>query len=85
MPNKRYINGRRKEYKIVNDEKSRGNIAFRSAGSHSFTDVVSIDVEKRIIKFIQSKPNSWNEKQIQTLTDEYKFINGVYEVIFSVV
>jgi len=85
MPNKNYIKGRKKEYKIVNDEKSKGRISFRSAGSHSPIDIVSIDPEGKKIKFIQSKPDNWTEKQINCLIEKNKFFNGTYEVIFSVV
>lgn len=85
MGNRNYIKGRRKEYKIVNSEKAKGRLAFRSAGSHSPVDVVSIDVKKKIIKLIQSKPESMNEHQRQKLRDENKGLNGIFLVHFSVI
>lgn len=55
MPNKKYINGRRNEYKIMHRLQKEGFIAFRSAGSHSPFDVVGVHLKKRLIIFIQSK------------------------------
>ena len=45
MPNKAYIKGRRKEYRIVAQERKKGRLAVRTAGSHSPFDVISIDRE----------------------------------------
>lgn len=84
MPNRNYIKGRKKEYKLVNVEKSQGNIAFRSAGSHSPIDVISIDIENKKIKFIQSKPDNWTESQIKKLLGQNDFFNGTYDVEFIV-
>ena len=85
MPNKNYIKGRRKEYSIVNLEKIKGHLAFRSAGSHSPIDVVSIDLKNKKIKLIQSKPDSMNSHQQQKLRDANRALNGVFSVVFSVV
>ena len=84
MPNKQYEKGRRKEYKIVHAEKDKGRIAFRSAGSHSPIDVVSIDVKNRKIFLIQSKPDSWTEHQIMKLLNENEFFSGRYDARFEV-
>ncbi len=85
MPNRNYEKGRRKEYKIVNREKGYGNIAFRSAGSHSPIDVVSIDVLTKTIRLIQCKSDSMNSTQKQKLRNENKELNGVFEVKFLVI
>ena len=61
--NKAYRKGYRKENKIVNIEKEKGCIAFRSAGSHSPVDVVSIDHKRGIITLIQCKPDSMPDSQ----------------------
>jgi Holliday junction resolvase len=84
MPNKNYIKGRRKEYKIVKQEKAKGRIAFRSAGSHSCIDVVSIDTEHRKIFLIQSKPYTWTEHQINKLLMDNELLNGVYDARFII-
>ena len=70
MPNSLYIKGRKKEYKIVNEEKSKGCISFRSAGSHSPIDVISIDLKEHTIKLIQCKPDSMSEKTKQNLKNK---------------
>lgn len=85
MPNRNYEKGRRKEYKIVHMEREAGRIAFRSAGSHSFADVVSVDIIRKKIRFIQCKPDDMNSVKKQKIRDENHLINGIYEVTFSVV
>lgn len=84
MPNKNYIKGRRKEYKIVNQCKEKGFIAFRSAGSHSPVDVVAINPGTKQIRLIQAKPDSMNDHQKQKIRDSNKDLNGYFEVKFSV-
>lgn len=83
--NKQYQKGRRKEYKIVNEAKERGCIAFRSAGSHSPIDVVIIDNPAHRITLIQSKAGlsfkPWARKR---LMEENLYLNGVYEVEFII-
>ena len=85
MPNRNYEKGRRKEYKIVHREKKLGFIAFRSAGSHSPIDVVSIDTENKVIRLIQCKPNDMNETKKQKIRNENKELNGEFKVSFSVI
>ena len=85
MPNKNYIKGRNKEYKIVNRERNRGNIANRTAGSHGPYDVISIDIKNRIIRLIQSKPDTLNAHQAQKIREKNKELNGTFEVKFSVI
>ena len=85
MPNKNYIKGRRKEYKVVHQERDKGCIAFRSAGSHSPVDVVSIDVVNKKIRLIQCKPDDMNSHQQQKIRDEYRELNGTFLVSYSVV
>jgi len=44
MPNKNYVNGRNKEYKVCKQLKEIGfDIAQRSAGSHSPIDIFAIN------------------------------------------
>jgi len=85
MPNKNYIKGRRKEYKVVNQFKKEEYIAFRSAGSHSPIDVVAINPLKKIINLIQCKPNDMSENAKQKLYDANKYLEGEYIVIFEIV
>lgn len=85
MPNKNYVSGRRKEYCIVKEEKRKGYTAFRSAGSHSPVDVVSIDSKNKVIKLIQSKPKSMSDYQRMKLESLHSNLNGNYAVVFVVV
>ncbi len=84
MPNKNYISGRRKEYKLMHEERVKGCLAFRSAGSHSPIDVVSIDAFNSKITLIQSKPNHFSENQKKKLLDKNRRLNGVFYVEFVV-
>jgi Holliday junction resolvase len=82
MPNKNYIAGRRKEYQVMNQEKKAGNIVLRSAGSHSCIDVVSIDVESRVIKLIQCKPNDISKTTKDKLETEMKALNNTFKCMY---
>jgi len=84
MPNANYVKGRRKEYAIVHREKALGRMAFRTAGSHSAVDVVSIDPEQMTIFLIQSKPESMSEKKKQEIRDDNNKFNGNYDVVFCI-
>lgn len=84
MPNKNYIKGRKKEYAIIRLEKAKGCIAFRSAGSHSCIDVVSIDTLHKIIRFIQSKPDDISLKEECKLLEDNKDLNGLFNCVFIV-
>ncbi len=75
-----YQNGSRYERKLVNEAKARGEIAFRSAGSHSPIDVITIDPILKKINLIQCKINHHSDNAIQKLIDELKHIDGTYEV-----
>lgn len=84
MPNKNYIKGIRKERKLVNQAKTLGMLAFRSAGSHSPIDVCCIDKLRHEIHFIQSKPDNMSEKSKQALYEPLKWLNGDFKVFFEV-
>lgn len=84
MPNPNYIKGRRKEYKICSQERKLGRLAFRSAGSHSPVDVVSVNKKDKVIRFIQCKPDDFSKKAELKLLEKHREINGVYYVQFEV-
>lgn len=84
MPNKQYIKGVRKERQIVNEARANGLISFRSAGSHSPIDVVTIDLMQRKIKFIQCKPDNMSSNKKFLLEQEMKELHGNFEVDFEV-
>ena len=85
MPNKNYIKGRKKEYKILNEARGLGFTALRSAGSHSPIDVVIIDTIERTIRFVQCKPDSMSEKKREALRQENNLLNGVFQCRFEVI
>ena len=83
MPNKHYVKGRRKEYAIVNSLKDEGYIiAQRTAGSHSPIDVFAINKEKKLIKFIQAKPDDY--KLTNYLLKQWEWLNNEFKVEFEV-
>ena len=65
--NKNYAKGRAKEYRIMKKYRDKGFTTLRSAGSHSFVDVICIDTENKFIKFIQVKPKSFSVKKTADL------------------
>ena len=60
MKVKAYRKGRKFEYELVKEARKNGQIAFRSAGSHSPIDVVVIGEQNKIIYFIQCKNSKTN-------------------------
>jgi len=85
MPNPHYIKGRRKEYAVIKEAKSEGKIAFRSAGSHSPIDVVTIDPRFHNIEFIQCKPDNISELDKMRLEWQFHQLNDKFNVKFKVV
>jgi Holliday junction resolvase len=84
MPNSNYIKGRKKEYRVMNEERKKGNLVLRSAGSHSKIDIVCIDVRGRIIKFIQCKPDDTTDLEKNKLELEMRKLNNVFRCEFVV-
>jgi len=76
MPNKNYVKGRAKEYRVAKKFKDDGWIVLRTAGSHGFADLIAI--KGYHVKFIQCKPNNFSEKQASKLTDEWEIFNYGY-------
>ncbi len=81
MPNKNYVKGRKKEYKICKRLREAGfEIVQRTAGSHSPVDVFAISKEEKVILLIQSKPEGYKEKKY----DKYKWLNNQFTVRFTI-
>ena len=76
MPNRNYERGRRKEYKLKKLLESKGNIVLRTAGSHGFADLISIDKENKVINFIQVKPDNFSKKEEEKLNYAYRWLWG---------
>ena len=85
MPNKNYVKGRRKEYKLAKEELEAGaDIVQRTAGSHSPIDIISINKTKKLIRFIQSKPDSMSEKEKKRIEEKNKDLNDWFYCEFIV-
>ena len=85
MPNKNYIKGRKKEYKICKELRMKGfDIVQRTAGSHSPIDVIAINKSLRVIKLIQAKPDNYTQSQINKLLLENNWLNNAFRVVFEV-
>ena len=83
MPNRNYVKGRRKEYRICKELKKKGfDIVQRSAGSHSPIDVFAISKDKRIIKFIQSKPEGFKADKI--FNELLNWLKGDFKIEFEI-
>jgi Holliday junction resolvase len=85
MSNKQYVKGRRKEYKVVNQAKAKGQLAFRSAGSHSPVDVVIIDSHSKVIHLVQCKPDSMTNTAKDKIYQENMDLEGTYLVYFDII
>jgi Holliday junction resolvase len=86
MPNKNYIAGRRKEYKIMKQLRNIGyDIVIRSAGSHSPVDIVAISTKNKHMRFIQCKPKSMSDNAKEKLTNEQIALTDEYLCLFEVV
>jgi len=85
MPNANYKKGYNKERMLVNRAREAGRVAFRSAGSHSPIDVITINHEDRKIQLLQSKPDTMSQNAKNKILEDNKFLNGTYEVSFHVV
>lgn len=84
--NKNYLKGRRKEYKIRDELRAEGfDIVQRSAGSHSPIDVFAINRLTRVIKLVQSKPESMPESERNKIREDLSWLNGGFRVEFEVV
>ena len=64
MPNKNYERGRRAEYRLQHQLQALGQVVLRTAGSHGFADLVSVDPDTGVATFIQVKATKQNPKTI---------------------
>ena len=85
MPNKHYMKGYRKERKFMNEARQSGLIAFRSAGSHSPIDVITVDSKNRRIELIQCKASELTDSMKKKIFEETEGLDGTYTVKFYVI
>jgi len=89
MTNKNYVSGRRKEYRIKKKLEKEGWIVIRSAGSHSFADLIAImrakPFETMKVRFIQVKPKKMSQNALNRLQEAFKYLNQVAICSFEVI
>jgi len=78
MPNKNYIKGRAKEYKLKAELEKQGYTVLRTAGSHGFADLIAINYELDKISFIQVKPDKYSDGAIAKLMKKYAEYNNIW-------
>jgi Archaeal holliday junction resolvase (hjc). len=74
-----YIKGRNKEYRVKRKLEEQGYYVIRSAGSHSFFDLVAINTEKKEILLVQVKTRI-DKKTEELYKNLEKAFNGIYNV-----
>jgi len=80
-----YERGRNREYYIRNLLIKKGyDIVIRSAGSHSFADLIAINKKTKEILFIQVKPKKFSEKTKEKLFTENNWVNDEFICKFDV-
>jgi len=85
MPNRNYVKGRKKEYKIRKRLLEEGwDIAQRTAGSHSPIDVIAFHKQRKKILLVQSKPEDFGKKRTDDIKRQNAWLNGLFEVEFVV-
>ncbi len=87
MPNKNYVKGVRKERRIKHELERDGFIVLRTAGSHGFADLIAIDKETNIIRFIQCKPDNFSPGEVAKLKEEHSRYNlyNTWQTTFEVI
>ena len=86
MPNKNYVKGRKKEYKICKQLRDAGyDIVQRTAGSHSPIDVIAIHKRRKVILLVQSKPDNYPVSKIEKLYIDNNWLVGKFDVEFTVI
>lgn len=83
--NRNYRRGVAKEYRTKLKYIKKGYLCQRSAGSHSFWDLLAVHPQKKEILFIQCKPRKFSKKAKERLLKEYEWIKGKFEVRFEVI
>lgn len=85
MPNRNYLKGRAKEWKVRKDLEIMGWKVLRTAGSHGFADLIAINPRTKQIRFIQCKPDDFPKSKEQQLLTENSFCNDEYTSSFEVI
>ena len=65
--------------------KEQGCLVSRSAGSHSFSDLVVINPKLKTITFIQCKPKNFSNSQKSKLEKEFAWLEDEFLVKYRVI
>lgn len=80
MTNKNYNNGRAKEYRMVKKLRAAGyDLVQRTAGSHSYIDIIAIRKLDNKILFVQCKPKSMGINKKAKLEKELAWLKDNWE------
>jgi len=79
-----YRRGRAKEYYYKSKMEKEGNIVIRSAGSHSFTDLIVISKKDMTIRFVQCKSRGLSKPAKEKLEQEYSWLNTEFVCSYEV-
>jgi Holliday junction resolvase-like predicted endonuclease len=72
--NKNYLNGRAREYRLMNALKREGMKVFRMSGSHGEFDLIALNPESGIINFIQVKPTTMSNRAKTRLQSKINWV-----------
>ena len=85
MPNRNYVKGRKKEYRIVKElREEEFDIVQRTAGSNSPVDIIAIKIKERKVLLVQSKSDSFSKSEEAKLMKQNTNLNGKYDLLFKV-
>jgi len=85
MSNKFYERGKNKEGRVKRKLQLQGYIVLRTAGSHGFADLIAIDKDLKVIRFIQCKPRNFSDSEKEKLMSESDFCNNDYKCSFEII
>lgn len=88
MPNKNYVNGRAKEYRVKKQWEKAGYTVLRTAGSHGFADLIAVKdkdgLRGKEVVFIQCKPSYLPEKSVYRIKKENTWLNDDIRCRFEI-
>lgn len=85
MVNRNYLNGRAREYRLMNSLKEQGFKVFRMSGSHGEFDLIALNPITHVIHFIQVKPTSLSKQAKTRLQSKISWANAIWVGHVSVI
>ena len=84
MPNRSYLKGKAKEWRIKQKFQKEGYIVIRSAGSKSPFDLIGINKVRKRIVFIQAKPKNFSLNKQAELYKEFNWVNDEFSSAYII-